>query len=165
MPTEVVDEYSRGIGAAPERVDIFRKTPLPVVTQVASGVEAVIGATHMQFLIPRDFARQLVPLPALRGLASEEDRELDARVDQAGRLHLSTPGAWVYHMGNSLDASLAAETGGLEGALKLPDRHKAEARISNRRWLRLLKKLSRFQAFQNLLRRIYNLLFEYYAQP
>ncbi len=164
MPAAVVDEYCRGIGAAAEKVDAFRKAPLPVVIRVSTGVEAVIGATHMQFLVERDFARSLLPLPASRGLATEEDRVLDERVDQAGRLHLSTLEPLVFHMGNSLDESLRPEIQGLDGALKVAVPAQVGVAPENQGWLRLFKALSRFKPFQNRLRRLYNLLFEYYAQ-
>jgi hypothetical protein len=57
----------------------------------------------MQFIIPRDLARQVFPLPATRGLSGEEDRSLDQAIDRSGYLHLSTREAYVYHMGNTYD--------------------------------------------------------------
>jgi hypothetical protein len=67
-------------------------------------------------------------------------------------------------MGNSLDESLLPEIQGLDGALKVAAPVQAGAAPENRGWLRLFKTLSRFKPFQNRLRRLYNLLFEYYAQ-
>ncbi|HVN56300.1 MAG TPA: glycosyltransferase family A protein [Anaerolineaceae bacterium] len=166
LPAAVVNEYCQGIGAPPERAEGLREQPVPVVSKADGSVEAVVGATHMQFLIERELARQILPLPATRGLASEEDRALDERIDRAGRLHLSTLEPLVYHMGNRLDEDLAAEIQRDLGGAMEPGREarKSEVPAGDRGWLKLFESLSRFRPFQKRLQRIYHLLFEYYAQ-
>jgi hypothetical protein len=110
----VTDEYCRGINAAPEQAAKYRAMQLQVVQNRKDDFSAVIGASHMQFLIPAQLAKSILPLPYRLGLSQEEDRQLDLRIDQHGRLHLSTLEPFVVHMGNVLDdwvISLAGEAG------------------------------------------------------
>ena len=110
----VTEEYCRGINAAPEQSAKYHSMQLHEIKTKKDGFTAVLGASHMQFLIPAAFAKSITPLPYRSGLSQEEDRQLDLRIDQSGKLHLSTLVPYVVHMGNVLDdwvASLASEAG------------------------------------------------------
>ena len=139
-------------------------SPARVATGLRTGISAVIGATHMQFLMPQPVARKILPLPVTYGLGRQEDRSFDQKVDQAGYLHLSTLEAYVWHMGNVLDEKTLREVQslGLPERLAMPLREKALARKS--RWMRFLRRLARLRLLRAAIYRLYNLLFELYAQ-
>jgi glycosyltransferase involved in cell wall biosynthesis len=157
---DIVDEYCRGIGATPELAARFHQEPLPAITQRESGVQGVLGASHMQFIIPRAVARQVTPLPASKGLWRSETMSLDFKIDQAGYLHLSTREPHVFHMGNTLTENLLEEVQSILGAS-----HPVESRAEKptfpeksrlQRWLSALAQRPRFN---RLMLRAYNLLF------
>lgn len=156
---ELIDEYCLGIGASDELAARFHANPLPVITHLESGVRAVLGASHMQFIIPRQVARQVLPLPATKGLLRAETMSLDYKIDSLGYLHLSTTGSYVFHMGNTITEHLLKE---LAAVTASPPPKTQTQEPSNRkashlqRWLRLLAKRPRFQ---RLFLRLYNLLF------
>jgi hypothetical protein len=156
---DTVDEYCFGIGASEELATQFHNTPLPAITHQPSATQAILGASHMQFIIPRQVARQVVPLPATRGLLRAETMSLDHKIDQLGYLHLSTPGAHVFHMGNTINERLLQEVERIT-ARPVPrnmPRNTAPSRASRtQRWLTSLAKRPRFQ---RLFLRAYNLLF------
>jgi GT2 family glycosyltransferase len=102
----IVDEFCRSVGAPAKLTVEYHQKQLAMVKDRDSGTEAVIGATHMQFLARLETIRQVLPLPATKALAPEEDSQLDLRLDQAGYLHLSTPVPYVLHMGNVIDDRL-----------------------------------------------------------
>ncbi|NPA27412.1 MAG: glycosyltransferase family 2 protein, partial [Chloroflexi bacterium] len=94
-----LDEYTlylQGLGKSRQNL-----TPpsLPVIQN--GSVQAVLRATHMQFVMPRDVAQRVVPLPVRGALHRDDDRELHKRVEQLGRWQLSTLKSYVYHMGNT----------------------------------------------------------------
>jgi hypothetical protein len=68
-----------------------------------------IGAGHFQFLSRKSVLSAVLPIPADRPMG--QVRRLDAAVNAAGFLRLSTPDWWVRHMGNAPD-----ETGPLPAA-------------------------------------------------
>lgn len=110
----IVEEYCLGIGADENLADRFFDLDLPYITDLRSNTTAVLGATHMQFIIPQDVARQIVPLPVSKGLHREETTSLDRKIDELGYLHLSTQGNYVFHMGNMITEKLLAEIQGLD---------------------------------------------------
>ncbi len=156
---ELVDEYCLGIGASDELAAQFHANPLPLIIHPASGVKAVLGASHMQFIIPRQVARRVVPLPATKGLLRAETMSLDYRIDELGYLHLSTTSSYVFHMGNTITEHLLRE---LTAVTASPPARSQTREPSSRkaspfqRWLALLAKRPRFQ---RILLRVYNLLF------
>jgi glycosyltransferase involved in cell wall biosynthesis len=99
----VTDEYCRGINAAAEQAGKYHSKRLQVIKTQKGDFKAILGASHMQFLMPAKLAKSILPLPYRSGLSQEEDRQLDLRIDQSGRLHLSTLEPLVVHMGNVLD--------------------------------------------------------------
>ncbi len=164
---EVVNEYGKGIGLSNKKIDVLLRTPVQLVEDKQSGVSAVIGASHMQFLMRREVARQIVPLPAVYALERDEDVVLNQRIDDAGLCHFSTLKPHVYHMGNRLDQEVLNEaiSLGLDEILQ----HPAKADSSNhnqvkRQAFRFVSWLSRWSVLRNLIRRSYNFLFEYHAQ-
>jgi len=152
------------VGLPPERTALLKASPCKVVTSIPSGIRAVIGAAHMQFMMPRQVAQKIVPLPVTYGLGRQEDRNFDEKVDQAGYLHLSTLEAYVWHMGNLPDRKTLEEVQamGLPEMLAAPVRRKSPLRRS---WvLRVLRRLARMRLLRGVLYRMYNFLFELYAQ-
>jgi hypothetical protein len=156
---EIVDEYCLGIGASEELAARFRHKPIPKVTSTRSGAQAVVGASHMQFLIPRQVARQLVPLPNEKGLWRSETKQFNLKVDALGYLHLSTLEPYVFHMGNTLsDAMLAKVQAVLGPSQTIASR--PEKRDRKEHYLvRLLAAMARRPRLNRLLLRAYNLLF------
>lgn len=155
----IVDEYCLGIGASEELAAQFHNNPLPSITHQPTATQAIMGASHMQFIIPRQVARQVVPLPSTRGLLRAETMSLDHKIDQLGYLHLSTPESHVFHMGNTVNDRLLQEVERITASPVAQEkiRKPATARASQaQRWLTSLAKRPRFQ---RLLLRAYNLLF------
>jgi hypothetical protein len=154
-----IDEYCLGIGASDELAAPFYKNPLPILTRRDSGARAVMGASHMQFTIPRQVARLVVPLPATKGLLRAETMSLDHKIDELGYLHLSTTQSYVFHMGNTITEHLLEELKAVTGSS--PGRAQAQKPTTIKaswlqRWMTSLAKRPRFQRF---FLRVYNLLF------
>jgi hypothetical protein len=165
LDARVIDEYIQGIGLPDRQADMLRKSPVTMMTERESGIQAVLGATHMQFIIPRDVARKVLPLPAERGLSGEEDRYFDQAIDQSGYLHLSTTEPYVYHIGNVYDEIAFQE---LERIPRMDFMPQSQASIPDanqtpRRSVRLLKSASRLPGIHQALRQLYNILFEYHS--
>lgn len=156
---EIIAEYCLGIGASDELQARFESAALPAFTQLESGVQAVQGASHMQFLIPRQVARQVAPLPSTRGLLRTETMSLDFKTDELGYQHLSTRLPYVFHMGNTFSEYLHAETAriGLATGPPADTKLRRPARQSLPR--RILGAVARSPRGQRTLLRLYNLLF------
>lgn len=157
---EIIDEYCLGIGASPELAERFHQQPLPAIHHISSGIQAVLGASHMQFIIPQAVARKVTPLPATRALLRTETMALDHKIDQLGYLHLSTRLPFVFHMGNTINERLVDEfqriTGQAQNVVQpTPDLRKPVSPV--RRWL---NRVARSPRGQRQLQRIYNLLFQ-----
>jgi hypothetical protein len=163
MPSaQAVDEYVQGLGNQPKTRERVDGKLVQVLVNKSSGAQAVIGATHMQFLARRSVLQQALPLPATLGLSPEEDQALDARVDERGYLHLSTLEPYVYHMGNQVD-----EITRQAGIMKRQNSHSQPDKqgLPDSRWdVRLLTWLARAPIFKGLFLRLYNRLFQIYSQ-
>jgi glycosyltransferase involved in cell wall biosynthesis len=157
---EIIDEYCLGIGATDEVAAPFYTKPLPAVSNAGLGVGAVIGASHMQFLIPRQVARQVVPLPASMGLRRAETMSLDHKIDALGYLHLSTQKPYVFHMGNTLSPRLLKEVGGVVGTGAHRPNESQKAAVSGGSWKRLATRLVRHPKLNKQFVRLYNFLFQ-----
>jgi hypothetical protein len=160
---KAIEEYAMGFGYPPERASEFKNTLYPVVTHLPTGTRAVVGATHVQFLMPRSVARDVVPLPATLGLSREEDLNLNRTVDQKGYLHLSTLEPYYYHMGNTPDELVINEVQHmkLQEVFQVPLQRERPARKG---WgVRVLSRLSRIGPFRAVIYRFYKLLFEVYS--
>jgi hypothetical protein len=171
VPTESVQEYAWSFGVNSILEKELMKKPVCVAEEKISGVRAVVGGAHNQFLVQRDVARQIVPLPTQFALSPIEDSAFNRRVDDLGLLQLSTFEPFTFHMGNRLDDRTRREIDRfcLEDVLissgDLRDRSlPASASWSKHQALYLLGQLSRMAFLDKFLRRVYNLLFEFYAK-
>jgi len=171
IPAESVREYALGFGVKPELEKELMETPVCVVEEKASGVRAVVGGGHNQFLVKREVARRIVPLPTQLALSPVEDSAFNRRVDDLGLLQLSTFEPFTFHVGNRLDDWTLHEINqhGLEDVfISSVDRRDrslpASTSPSKQHTLSLLGRISRLTLVDKLLRRIYNLLFEFYAK-
>jgi glycosyltransferase involved in cell wall biosynthesis len=157
---KVIDEYCLGIGATPELAERFHQQPLPGIQHLPTKTQAVLGASHMQFIIPQAVARQVTPLPATKALLRAETMSLDYKIDQLGYLHLSTRLPYVFHMGNTLNERLLTEFRQITGAAPAFSRvvlNPQRQPSLGRRWL---SRIARTPGGQRQLQRIYNLLFQ-----
>jgi len=171
IPAESVREYALGFGVKAELENQMKETPVRVVVEKSSGVRAVVGGGHNQFLVRRDVARRIVPLPTQLALSPLEDSAFNRRVDDLGLLQLSTIEPFTFHVGNRLDDWTRHEIDrlGLEDVLlSSGDRRDrsspASFSRSKQKTLSLLARFSRWPFIEKLLRRTYNLLFEFYAR-
>ena len=157
---EIIDEYCLGIGATDEIAAPFYKKPLPAVTNTQSSIQAVIGASHMQFIIPRHVARQVVPLPATMGLRRAETMSLDYKIDALGYLHLSTTEPHVFHMGNTLNERLLEQVKGVIQVAPASATAGKKLPALRRGWRRLVTRLVQSPRFNKQFVRLYNFLFQ-----
>lgn len=156
---EIVDEYCQGIGADDKLSARFHMMDLPCITDLRSNTNAVIGATHMQFIIPREVARQVVPLPVSKALHRSETITLDRKIDDLGYLHLSTQKNYVMHMGNTINEKLRSEMREMDESLK-HNENREELILSNRSVMfRLAMRLARNSSINNFFLRIYDFLY------
>ncbi|MBN2677086.1 MAG: glycosyltransferase family 2 protein [Anaerolineaceae bacterium] len=155
----VVDEYCRGINASVELSAKYLATQLEMVQVVNDGFQAGLGASHMQFLISSELARSVVPLPYKSGLNQDEDRQLDQRIDELGRLHISTLQPYVVHMGNVLDEWVRelAVSAGIDRKQSARLIHRGREHLSQRTYG--LSWLANHKWTRNWLVRFYNKLF------
>ncbi len=158
----ITDEYCTGIAAPEQLAKRFYNNPLPAIKQKALGTRAVIGASHMQFLIRQQVARRVVPLSATKGLLRKETMSLDFKVDELGYMHLSTTEPYVYHMGNTITDDLREEvqriSGDANAAVAMAASKEAIHLTSKkRRWATILAKHPQINRW---LQRIYNALFQ-----
>jgi hypothetical protein len=159
-----IDEYVTGFGYTAEKAELFKRSQYPMVSHIQTGTQAVIGASHVQFLIPRPVARQVVPLPATMSLSRQEDLNFNRTVDNLGYYHLSTLEPYYYHMGNTLDENVLSDIArfGLDRLLNMPA--PAAKKKQSGWWLRWLRRLSRLPLLGSIVYRSYKLLFEIYSQ-
>ena len=156
---EIVDEYCRGIGADDELSARFHNMDLPCITDLRSNTSAVVGATHMQFIIPKEVARQMPPLPVSKALYGDETTSLDRKIDDLGYLHLSTQKNYVMHMGNTINEKLLSEVQEMEGLLNFVG-NPEEIILSQRSVLfRLVLRLGRIPSINNFFLRVYDFLY------
>ncbi len=99
---ETVFEHGRSIGVAETkaREDYSKGRDYRLTYQ---GKTAYIGASHFQFMAPRDLLRKVIPLPSEQPMRGE--RALDIAVNRMGCLRLTTEKPLVLHMGNRLPES------------------------------------------------------------
>jgi len=157
---EVIDEYCLGIGASDDVVERFHQKSLPALTNQEKTLQAVLGASHMQFLMPKQVARQSVPLPAEHALLRRETMSLDYKIDELGYLHLSTLQPYVFHMGNTINERLLQEVQMISNAPGANANVSQSTTQSKNRTKLWLAKLARRPRFNRLFRRAYNLLFQ-----
>jgi hypothetical protein len=157
---EIIDEFCLGIGATGEIAAPFYQKPLPVVAHRELDVGAVVGASHMQFVILREVARQVVPLSARMGLRRAETMSLDYKIDELGYLHLSTLKPYVFHMGNTLSPRLMDEVKQVIQADAPRSRVNPRGARRGSPLRRLVTRLVRHPRFNRQFLRLYNFLFQ-----
>lgn len=157
--SDIVEEYCLGIGADRELAAHFHDMTLQTITNRSDDISAVIGATHMQFIIPKEVARQITPLPVSKGLYRGETIALDRKVDELGYLHLSTLENHVMHVGNTINEYLLTEVKDLDGgpvSFTTTDR----LVLSKKSLLfRIILRLSEFPSMNQLFLRVYDFLY------
>jgi glycosyltransferase involved in cell wall biosynthesis len=171
VPAESVREYALGFGLKAEQEQELLETPVCMAEEKNSGIRAIVGGGHNQFLVRREVARRIVPIPTRLALSPVEDSAFNRRVDDLGFLQLSTFEPYTFHVGNRLDDWTRAEVDrlGLDQVLASSGDQRdrsipASASQSKQNVLSLLGRLSRLKFINKLLRRAYNLLFEFYAK-
>lgn len=158
-PLEIVDEYCQGIGADDQLSANFREMDLSIISNMHTNMSAVLGATHMQFIIPREVARQMIPLPVSKALFGAETTSLDRKIDELGYLHLSTKKNYVMHMGNTISEKLKSEVQEINGSLNFV-RNSDELILSRRSTLfRVVLRLTKYPRFNDFLLRVYDFLY------
>lgn len=156
---EIVEEYCLGIGADDELSSRFFDMDLPCITNLSSNANAVIGATHMQFIIPKSVARDVIPLPVSKGLHRAETTTLDWKIDELGYLHLSTKKNLVMHMGNVINENLLSEVNSFNGDLD-GDPRPADLILSKKSTLfRVVSKLLKIPILNQFFLRVYDFLY------
>lgn len=98
----------------------------------ADGVEAILGATHAQYLVTAELRGLLSPRVGHLALASAEDEDLDRHLDESGLLRLSVTSPVYRHVGNRLDAADRDELARLSAAPVAA----ADRRLRGRAWRR-----------------------------
>jgi len=171
IPEEAVREYALGFGISEKMAKGLLEKPVLTVKEKTSGTRAVVAGAHNQFLLKREVARRIVPLPTQFALSPVEDRAFNQKVDELGYLQLSTLEPYTFHVGNRLDDWTRQEIEVL--GLKL-DRSDSGLRFDRslpasdswlkRQALALIGWLSHVRFFERNIRRAYNLLFEFYAK-
>jgi glycosyltransferase involved in cell wall biosynthesis len=156
---EIVEEYCLGIGANDELTAHFHDLTLQTITNLRDNTNAVIGATHMQFIIPKEVARQMVPFPVSKGLFREETMALDRKIDHLEYLHLSSKNNYVMHMGNTLNEYLLEEVRELGGDLssfEIPGKLILSKKTA---LFNLILRLSEIPSINQFIQRIYDFLY------
>ena len=167
----VVDEYGRGVELEEGKIELLKQTPVQVVEEIGTGIRAVVGQSHMQFVMPREIALQILPLPSAMALGRMESKKINEQIDHLGLLQLTSMEAFVYHMGNQLDTHVLNEIRdmNLDAILqqKFVDKSNSPQFAlspSKKRAIRILNQVMKVAVFQKMILRLYNFLFEFYAQ-
>ena len=167
----VVEEYGQGVGLDTPEIEELKQKPVLIVEETATGIRAVMGQSHMQFIMPRNFARRVLPLPSNYALFRQETKKINEYIDKLGLLQLTTMEAFVYHMGNHIDDTARKGIQGmnLDAILqRKPDQKAAtfqsQTSMPKKNAIITLSQLARIPFFKKSLQRLYNLLFEFFAQ-
>ena len=107
------------------------------------GKQALIGAGHFQFIVPRPVLQKILPLPS--GAPMRGERILDRAINDLGYLRLTSTEAFVRHMGNQMD-------------------DRAKSKPAPRRKKSLLRRLLWLPGIRHILFWIYHRLFRLYFE-
>lgn len=170
IPQEIIDDNTVGLALTKELVEGLQKKKIPFLSNADCSVTAVVGAGHDQFLTRKEIARQIVPLSAKLALSNVEDKKFNVKVDDLGYLQLSLTQTLKFHIGNKLDENVKAEIDKLDIEKNLQEQVQIRERTnfgdlssSKKKGIRMLDFLSHIPGSDKLFRRLYNLLFEHYA--
>jgi glycosyltransferase involved in cell wall biosynthesis len=160
----IVEEYCQSLDIEPENQAEFYSKQLDVIRNTKNSIEAVLGASHMQFLASRNILRQIGELPVTYGLNRNDIIELDRRIDELGYLHLSTKIPYVVHMGNEIDDRLQKELDSL--ALLKNDQHviKKGNDLYFSSTHKTINSLLRFKWFKRIALKVYLMLFQAFSE-
>jgi len=156
---KVVEEYCLGIGADDKLSARFFNMELPFITNLSRNVNAVIGATHMQFVIPRSVAREMIPLPVSKGLHRAETTTLDRKIDELDYLHLSTKKNHVMHMGNVITEKLISEVNSFHGPKGGGPKTAGLVLSKKSTFFRVVSNLIKIPAVNQFFLRVYDFLY------
>lgn len=171
VPADVIWEYLTGLGVVneDERGGLSKRIPV-IINQIKSKT-AIIGAAHDQFLTRKEIARQIVPISSQYALSRDEDKEFNQKVDDLGFLQLSLEQPLRFHIGNKLDDKVLHEIqqmnqddANVNQNKTLPRINASDTSKGKMMGMDVLRWLSRAKFINRLFRRLYNFLFEYYAQ-
>ena len=110
-----------------------------------AGVAAFVGATHMQFLIPRTVIERIPRRRFEFALEPAEDAHLDNSIEAAGLLRLSVAQPVVYHIGNQItEGWLLEEYARLLGSSIKPSPAPEEKSGRKRHWFWGSSRVRRF---------------------
>ena len=104
IPDEWTHSFLTSIGVPEQDFDrYFEKwQSLEDCRVTVNGVTAYVGASHAQYMIPRQ-AIELMPRQRFgQALNSIETQFVDRTLEEAGLMRLSTAQPYVYHIGNTL---------------------------------------------------------------
>jgi len=104
-PIDVVSEYCEGINAPEEMRKQFEEQELQVAVNEVNGSRGITTATDMQFMLSKEVARKLIPLPIAGALTAKDAIDIPLGIEKLGYWLLSTEKPLVWHMGNSLQVS------------------------------------------------------------
>jgi len=159
-----LDEYCDGIGASEKVRRRLSQSQLQIATNLNTQVSAVVGTTHMQFMLRKELARELVPLPVTQVLDSDDDFEINRRMGTLGYLQLSLPTPLVYHMGNTLQGRHMTEVEEVRrmGSISIEhvDETPAHQKKSNILKVAFSKAVARNIRLNRFIRRLYSYLFD-----
>lgn len=160
---EDLDRFAHSIGRPDFFKSEYRRNQMVVRR---AGKVACVGAGHFAFTLRRGVIKGMPEAPSLKACDGASDsRWLDMPPDTLGYWRLSTPQAWVNHMGNTPEEWMHEELAALKNAPQaIPAiSEKPALPPAKLRWPRLLpiglrrkmvegaKRASKRQAFQRLL--------------
>jgi len=99
---DVISEYCEGINATDEMRKQFEEQELQVAVNEVNGSRAITTATDMQFMLSKEVARKLIPLPIAGALTAKDAIDIPLGIEKLGYWLLSTEKPLVWHIGNSL---------------------------------------------------------------
>jgi hypothetical protein len=99
---EILEEYCDGINASPEMRQQFRSQLLQTAINHQTGMRAVTSATDMQFMLRKEVAARMIPMPIAGALTGKDAIEIPRGVEAQGYWILSTEEPLVWHIGNSI---------------------------------------------------------------
>ena len=107
--SEIIEEYCDGINASEELRQQFNEQELQVAVNNKSGKRAVTTATDMQFMLSKEVARKLVPLPIAGALTARDAIDIPLGIEKLGYWLLSSAEPLVWHIGNTISGETHKE--------------------------------------------------------
>ncbi len=117
------------------------------------GVRAYIGASHFQFVSPRDALNAAAPFPYIMAMGNE--LYLDEHINQMGYLRLELPEIFVRHIGNRASTFDAPGAGVEIPQAMPPKKDQSQAR-------RLLYQILDIRLLRRALLYLHNMIFRLY---